>query len=190
MATNEFVAVATEGVPNVQPLNEYTGSTEQRQGYAVGQVPSSESWNRMLRQGTFIAAGVAQFVANVTGEDVLDDGDLDAFVALLTAAAGSGGGRIITAAGPQTLLVSDSNVFINQAVAAAIQVKLPAEPAAFQEITVFDDKGDAAANNITVNGNGNAIANCVGDNYVMNQNYMAVTFKWNGTAWRVKCKNI
>lgn len=45
-----------------------------------------ERFNKALRQSSMVAAALAQFVANATDEDVLDDGNLAALVALLTTA--------------------------------------------------------------------------------------------------------
>ncbi|SQC91539.1 Uncharacterised protein [Cedecea neteri] len=45
---------------------------------------SSAQVNKALRQTSFIAAALAQFVSDKSGQDVLDDGDIAAFLAKLT----------------------------------------------------------------------------------------------------------
>lgn len=82
--TNNFLPVATAAGANVQSQADYAGSSPQLQGNAAG-LALSAVINKMLRQATFISAGLAQEVAN-QNLNVPDDGDLDAFVANLDAA--------------------------------------------------------------------------------------------------------
>lgn len=182
MPTNDFLPVGTEGTPNVMPQGDYAGSTAQRQGFAVGQVPPSPQWNKMMRQATFVAAGLAQFMVNQSGEDVLDDGDLDAFVALLTSAINGTLAltQLYTAAGAETLDPDVRNAIINQTVAAAKTIRLPAAPPDNYQVSVIDGKGDAGTNVITVDGNGHTIkgGGFSGSTWPIQQNGQALTFVW------------
>lgn len=51
-------------------------------GFAKGRLPSDQV-NKVLRQGTFVAAAVAQMISDTLSEDVLDDGDVAGFAAKL-----------------------------------------------------------------------------------------------------------
>jgi len=66
--------------------------------------------------------------------------------------------RIITAAGPQNILSTDSVVYINQTVGAPMSLTLPNIGAGVVDEQIFeikDAKGDASTNNITINYSGN-----------------------------------
>lgn len=190
MADNDFLPFATEVDANVMSQPDYDALPARGSGFEAGKAVS-EQLNKVWRQAAFVASAIAQWMCDTLDEDVLDDGDQAGFIALLQSAmlAQAGTGRIITAAGPANILSTDRDVFVNQAIAAAITLNLPATPALWQEVTVYDDKGDANTYNITVSGNGKAIANMPGNTYKLTQDYMAVTFKYNGTAWRIKCVN-
>jgi hypothetical protein len=51
-------------------------------GFAGGKASSAQV-NKALRQGTFCAAGLAQFISEVADADVLDDGDINNFASIL-----------------------------------------------------------------------------------------------------------
>lgn len=51
-------------------------------GFTAGKASSAQV-NKVIRQASFIAAALAQFVSNKTQRDVLDNGDLPGFVELL-----------------------------------------------------------------------------------------------------------
>lgn len=86
MPQNDFLPVATQGTPNVQPQVDYAGSQQQEEGYQIGEVPSSSSWNKMMRQASSIAAVVATFLVNATGLAMIDDGDIAGKAAIMQSA--------------------------------------------------------------------------------------------------------
>ncbi len=49
---------------------------------------SSAQVNKVIRQASFIAAALAQYTANKSGLDVLDDGDLNGFITKMSSAFG------------------------------------------------------------------------------------------------------
>jgi hypothetical protein len=93
MATNEFLPFATAGGANVQPQVDYAASASRTAGFSAGIAPSAEV-NKAIRQAAFMASVLAQFTANITGNNVLDDGDVNGKVALLLSAVQGAGGRI------------------------------------------------------------------------------------------------
>jgi hypothetical protein len=72
MPNNEFLPIAVEGIPNVASQADYAASRQQQQGFAVGEIPTSPVWNKMLRQSSSIAALLSAWLVNQTGDDMLD----------------------------------------------------------------------------------------------------------------------
>ncbi|NIF56757.1 phage tail protein [Enterobacter sp. Ap-916] len=88
MATNQFKPFATRPDANVTPQNEWENLPALLSGFASGKASSAQV-NKALRQTSFIAAALAQFVSDKSGQDVLDDGDIAAFLAKLTSGFGN-----------------------------------------------------------------------------------------------------
>jgi hypothetical protein len=84
MAT-DFIPFATGNNANVQSQAAYAGDGTTAVGFQQGIAPSAK-FNKALRQATFVAAGVATFISNTIGVNVLDDGNLTGFTANLLAA--------------------------------------------------------------------------------------------------------
>lgn len=84
--TNQFLPFAVGTGANVLTAAEYAALAALSQGFQSG-IASSKNVNTPLRQATFVAAAIAQIIAN-TGVNVADDGNLTTFVTnLLTALA-------------------------------------------------------------------------------------------------------
>lgn len=81
MSTNQFLPIAIAGSPNVQSQADYAGSTPQEEGFATGEIPTAQAFNKMLRQASFINSQIAQAVSDILAVDVLDNGDAAAFLA-------------------------------------------------------------------------------------------------------------
>jgi hypothetical protein len=79
MATNEFLPFGIAVNANVITQAQYNGLPERTVGFAPG-IALSEELNKVWRQAAFVTAGLGQVVADKTDLDVLDDGDLPAFV--------------------------------------------------------------------------------------------------------------
>ena len=73
---NDFKPFATGEGANVLEQSEYERSGFLKEGFKKGMARSSEI-NKAIRQGSSIAAAVARFTASKTGEDMLDNGDID-----------------------------------------------------------------------------------------------------------------
>ena len=75
MAKNEFLPFGTAANANVLPNADYQALPARSAGFGSG-VAKSEELNTVWRQGSTMATVLGQFIADKTGQDVLDDGDL------------------------------------------------------------------------------------------------------------------
>jgi hypothetical protein len=82
---NDFVPFALDEDANVLPQEQYLEDLALGPGFQRG-ILLSATTNKVWRQSSFISAGIAQWVFEELMEDVLDDGDLPAFVEQLRAA--------------------------------------------------------------------------------------------------------
>ncbi|HBN7041586.1 TPA: tail fiber protein [Escherichia coli] len=82
MAKNDFKAFATDRNANVISQEEWEALPALLSGFTAGKASSAQV-NKAIRQASFIAAALAQFVSDKTQRDVLDNGDLPGFVELL-----------------------------------------------------------------------------------------------------------
>lgn len=77
--TTDFVPFAAAGGANVTSQAAYIAEATTATGFVSGQASSADC-NKAWRQGTFIAAGLATFVADELNINVADDGNLSVFV--------------------------------------------------------------------------------------------------------------
>ncbi|HBH8069205.1 TPA: hypothetical protein KXF14_003887 [Escherichia coli] len=82
MAKNDFKAFATDRNANVISQEEWEALPALLSGFTAGKASSAQV-NKVIRQASFIASALAQFVSDKTQRDVLDNGDLPGFVELL-----------------------------------------------------------------------------------------------------------
>ncbi|MCF8586544.1 phage tail protein [Enterobacter asburiae] len=87
MATNNFKPFATAANANVMSQSDWEGLPALLSGFTSGKAASAEV-NKAIRQASFIAAALAQYTANKSGLDVLDDADLNGFITKMTTAFG------------------------------------------------------------------------------------------------------
>ncbi|HAV8808993.1 TPA: hypothetical protein JLD87_000035 [Escherichia coli] len=87
MAKNDFKAFATGKNANVMPQEEWEALPALLSGFTAGKASSAQV-NKAIRQASFITAALAQYAANKSGLDVLDDGDLNGFISKMKAALG------------------------------------------------------------------------------------------------------
>lgn len=85
MTTNQFKSFANGPAANVMAQNEWEILPALSSGFQSGKASSAQI-NKVLRQTSFIASAVAQYVAELSGRDVMDDGDIAAFVEKLKSA--------------------------------------------------------------------------------------------------------
>lgn len=89
--------------------------------------------------------------------------------------------RTATASPVTVVAATDYTVVTNLTVPGAVAVNLPAGVAK-QVFVIVDGKGDAATNNITIDGNGAETINGAA-NYVINENNGGVILQFDGTRW-------
>ncbi|QXF34388.1 hypothetical protein CE143_15460 [Photorhabdus luminescens] len=82
MAKNDFKAFAIGENANTLSQEEYESSDFIEEGFKSG-IARSERLNKVWRQSSVIAAVIGKYIAEKTGEDVMDDGDLEKLVAQL-----------------------------------------------------------------------------------------------------------
>ncbi|TQI82572.1 hypothetical protein FHU12_5356 [Serratia marcescens] len=87
MAKNEFLPFGTAANANVLPNTDYQTLPARSAGFSSG-VAKSEELNTVWRQGSTMAAVLGQFIADKTGQDVLDDGDVNGLLDKLKVAMG------------------------------------------------------------------------------------------------------
>jgi len=87
MAKNDFKAFATGAGANVLSQSDWETLPALPTGFQAGKAASAQV-NKAIRQTSFIAAALAQYTANKTGQDVLDDGDVTGFVTKMSTAFG------------------------------------------------------------------------------------------------------
>lgn len=113
MPTNDFKPFATAGGANVSTQAEYLALAALSTGWQSGKASSKEV-NKAVRQATFIAASLAQFVSDKSGQDVLDDGDIPAFVAKLTSGFAK---QYLSRSNPFSDIKTDGDSALNSALA-------------------------------------------------------------------------
>lgn len=87
MAINNFKPFATAVNANVTSQADWESLPALLSGFMAGKASSAQV-NKAIRQASFIAAALAQYTANKSGQDVLDNGDLNGFITKMSAAFG------------------------------------------------------------------------------------------------------
>lgn len=82
MAINEFVPFSAATGANVQDQAAYVADPQTATGNITG-IASSSRINKALRQGTFVAAALAQVMTDSLATDIHDNGNFSAFVSEL-----------------------------------------------------------------------------------------------------------
>ncbi|MBL2606776.1 hypothetical protein ELK16_27695, partial [Klebsiella pneumoniae] len=85
MATNDFKPFATGSGANVLSQADYEALSALASGFLSGKASSAQV-NKALRQSSSIAAVLAQFMADSTGSDVLDNGNIATLLNILKSA--------------------------------------------------------------------------------------------------------
>lgn len=115
MPASQILAFALGGGANVLDYADYNAAGWRTAGFAAGVAPS-QHLNTVWRQSSFMSAGLAQAVADLSGSDVEDDGDLAALVVLIKAAISAGAG--LTLANMNTAIAVGGAPLIAKAAAA------------------------------------------------------------------------
>ena len=86
-ATTDFLPFATGSSANVESQSSWVGDAVVSNGFTSG-IASSAKFNKALRQGTFVSAGLATWISQQISGNVPDDGNLANFVTSITTALG------------------------------------------------------------------------------------------------------
>ena len=186
----DFLPFATAVDATVMTQADYLAAAFRSSGFQNG-IAIAEQLNKVWRQSAFMSAALANYIANQTGDDVLDDGDLNAMVALLADAIVIGAGvkpaRKVTASVNMNVLLTDYRVaFARVAAPAALNATLPAGAAIGQSFKIGDVQGNMNAYPVTVlPQGGQSIAQRA--NFVMNVDRMWAEFAYVDTdLWSVE----
>ncbi|EEW1714583.1 phage tail protein [Escherichia coli] len=87
MAINNFKPFALDPNANVTSQADWEALPALLSGFTAGKASSAQV-NKAIRQASFIAAALAQYTANKSRLDVLDDGDLNGFISKMRTAFG------------------------------------------------------------------------------------------------------
>lgn len=190
MSTNDFLPFGTDPSAHVIDQATYLAAAFRALGFSNG-IAVAEQLNKVWRQSSFVSAALAQFVSNQTGTDVLDNGDLAAFIAKLNSAVVIGAGikpvRVITASAALPILLTDYRVALKRTVSvAAFNATLPAGATVGQSVKIGDVIGNLNAAPVTVLPQGGQnIANAA--SFLMNQDKMWAEFALvDATTWSVE----
>lgn len=186
MAQIDFKPIATAGGANVISQAAFEGSPWLGPGRQPGILPSAD-FNKIVRQSSFVAAAIANYISNNTGgANVLDNGDLAAFVAQLQNAISLAAAikplRLVPASTALNIVLTDYRIGLNRVAGlAAMAINLPAVTNANigQEFVVADLKGNLNAFPATVTPAAGTI-NGLG-NFVMNEDKQNALFVYYGT---------
>jgi hypothetical protein len=97
MPTIEILPVATGGGANVDTQAGFAGSGYQTGGFSAG-LAQSKQVNKIMRQASFIAAAIANFIANILNVNVLDDGNLNTLITNFTNAVKGAAAQLVSLA--------------------------------------------------------------------------------------------
>lgn len=86
--TNDFKPFATGVGANVTPQADWIALAALATGFQSGKASSAQI-NKAIRQALFISSALAQYTADKSGQDVLDDGDVAGFIAKMHSAFGA-----------------------------------------------------------------------------------------------------
>ncbi|MBB4017394.1 hypothetical protein GGR16_002423 [Chelatococcus caeni] len=103
MATNDFLPFGTGAGANVLDQASWAALQARQTGFQAG-IAQSPQLNKTWRQAAFMAAMIGQFMADLTGQDVLDDGDMAQKLAIFEAAIRSQSLNYIVAGGTATAM--------------------------------------------------------------------------------------
>ncbi len=81
----DWLPVATAPDANVDTQQDFAGAVYQQQGFQSGLARSTQT-NKVWRQASVMSAAIANFIAGVLQQDVLDDGNLQKLISQFTAA--------------------------------------------------------------------------------------------------------
>lgn len=127
---NDFLTFGTAGGANIITQSAYAALAQRGTGFGTG-LARSDYFNKVWRQSAFVAAALSQFMADATGQDVLDQGTVSVYVSILknalkangyeipyAVAGGTANALTLTLPGPAITAYAAGQVFSVKATAA------------------------------------------------------------------------
>ncbi|EPL0492715.1 glycine-rich domain-containing protein [Citrobacter koseri] len=111
MAQNDFKPFAVAPNANVTPQADWENLPALQSGFTTGKASSAQV-NKAVRQSTFVASAIAQFISEKTNSDVLDNGDVDLFVEKLSSSLSGSLIAVKTITTTQTYHASEGTRFV------------------------------------------------------------------------------
>ncbi|ALD93457.1 hypothetical protein CR3_4275 [Cupriavidus gilardii CR3] len=108
MATIDFLPFATGSGANVMSQAEWAALTQRLSGFQSG-VAQSAQLNKAWRQSSIMAAVIAQFISDITGQDVIDDGTTASILANLKSAVSAQSVGVVGAVRNARMIVSSAS---------------------------------------------------------------------------------
>jgi len=124
--SNDFLTFAGSGAANVITQAAYEALTAQQNGFLSG-IANSDEFNKVWRQSSIIAASVAQAIADITGQNVVDDGTTATIIANFKAMLAGGVVTTLTATG--SITEAEAGMVLIDASSASVVGTLPAASA-------------------------------------------------------------
>lgn len=187
----DFLPFATGVGANVLDQADFEAASWLSSGFLAG-LAQSIQLNKVWRQSSFVAAALAQLTSTTLAQDVLDNGNLPAFIAQLQAAlsilASSRPARIVTVSTALALVLTDYRVALNRTVGpAATAVTLPNPGVNYgQSFRIGDIAGNFSTYPVTVTPPaGHTIAGAA--NFTLNEDLQWAEFAYfQGNIWSVE----
>lgn len=181
VATVDFVTFADGGGANVVDQATWLALAARPTGFVNG-LADPQLANKAWRQSSVMAAALAQYIANLTGQDVLDNGDVATIITNLTSAIQAGvsipAARLVTSSAPLVILITDYAIGLNRTAAlGAMTIALPPAPSGVgQQFLVQDLQGNLNQYPATVSVAGGTINGKA--SYVMDQDNQEAVFRF------------
>lgn len=109
MATNDFLVFGGGSGANVMSQADWLALAQRASGFQSG-VAQSAQLNKAWRQSSIMAAAIGQLIADVSGQNVVDDGTMDAILTNLKAAVSAQSNGIVGTARNAKMSVGSASV--------------------------------------------------------------------------------
>lgn len=187
----DYVPFATGGGANVYTAATYQALAVVGTGVEPG-LADPQLANTTWRLASMVSAAIGNFISNVLGVNVLDDGNVPALTSLFASAVSTGSAtkptRTVSSSANLNVLITDYRIaFARVSGVAALVATLPLSAAVGQSFKIGDIQGNANAAPISVAPPaGHNLANLPG-NYVINVNRAFVEFTYCGSnTWSIE----
>lgn len=190
MSEVDYVPFATGEGANVYTPSTYQALSVVQTGVEPG-LADPQLANTTWRLASMVAAAIGNFISNVLGINVLDDGNLSGLITNFTNAVSAGGqvtpSRTVTSSANFNILVTDYAIALARVTGLAVTTAtLPSTAAIGQRFKVADVVGNFFNYNVTVAAPaGHNISTLA--SVVLNVNHKTAEFQYHGSStWSVE----